>query len=788
VHDRDIDHDGADRTTRRDSAPRDRVGSPTMTSLRRRSAFLLVFALPALARCSSAGSTDTTSSSGQTGGGGGALTSSSSSGSGGGTLTSSSSGSGGGISTGCQSGIICGDGQCCATGDECVISACLPACATHVRCGADNSKCCADGELCLGETCVAATTPCLDYSDCADGEFCEPTLGKCAPQAPGAPICEFKPPVGPLTPAIEWQWTDSPIKPLAVQVINTPLVIDLENDGMPDVVIVTSQDYDQNGIAYVRALNGKDGTEKWPATADVYNDAYRVNSRGTPAAADLDGDGKIEIVTPRSGGGLIAFNHDGSFRWFSTQKDGTTPWTTVLDSAAVAIADLDADGHPEIVVGGVVFDANGKLIADGGAKAGGNSTSYGTVSIVADVDGDGLQEIVTGHSAFGVDAAGVHMLWDNGQSDGYPAIADLDGDGMPEIVVVYSGGVRVQDAATGQVRATLPFPAGVQGAGGPPTIADFDADGKPDFSTAGGNAYMVFKYTPGTPGSISVLWQSPTQDLSSNRTGSSVFDFQGDGSAEVVYGDECFFRIYSGKDGAVLFQTPSSSATIHEYPVIADVDGDNNTEIVVVSNDLHHTNPQATCPLYSATDKARHGVFVYGDAADKWVRTRRIWNQHAYHLTNIAADGSVPHPEPMSWVAPQGLNNYRQSSQGAGVYNAPDLQVSLAAGLAGCPSKVHLDALVQNHGSLGVAAGVDVTFYAGVSPSGTLIATAKTTMSLLPGQYEVVSADYDVPASGAAETFYVVVDGDAGGVSAVSECLEDNNEASVDGVTCPQIH
>src|SRR5262249_54277486 len=196
------------------------------------------------------------------------------------------------------------------------------------------------------------------------------------------------------------------------------------NDGMPDVVIVTSQDYNQNGIAYVRALNGKDGTEKWPATADVYNDTYRVNSRGTPAAADLDGDGKIEIVTPRSGGGLIAFNHDGSFRWASTQKDGVTPWNTVLDSAAVAIADLDADGHPEVVVGGVVFDANGKLIADGGAKAGGNAASYGTVSIVADVDGDGLQEIVTGHSAFGVDQAGVHVLWDNGQSDGYPAIAD----------------------------------------------------------------------------------------------------------------------------------------------------------------------------------------------------------------------------------------------------------------------------------------------------------------------------------------------------------------------------
>jgi hypothetical protein len=757
---------------------------------RARTALLLVVAVPLLVHCGSGGGTSSTSSTHGTGGtGGGGASTSSSSGSGGMTSTSSS-GTGGGIGTGCASGIICGDGQCCATGDECVGSTCLPACATHVRCGADNATCCGADQLCLGDACSAATTPCLDYADCADNEFCEPTLGKCVPQVPGAPICEFKPPVGPLTPTIEWQWTGSTIQPAANQVINMPVVIDLENDGHPDVVIVTSADYNANGVAYLRALNGKDGTEKWPATADVYKTANMVNSRGTPAAADLDGDGMVEIVTPRSAGGLIAFNHDGSLRWTSTQKDGVTPWTTNLASGAVAIADLDADGHPEIIVGGVVFDANGKLIADGGVFAGSHDTSYGAVSIVADVDGDGKQEILTGHSAFDVDAAGIHMVWDNGQSDGYPAIADLDGDGQPEIVVVTSSKVRVQSAATGQVLATLPFPTGITGAGGPPTIADFDGDGKPDFSTAGGNAYMVFRYVPGTPASIQLVWKSTTQDLSSNRTGSSVFDFQGDGSAEVVYGDECFFRIYSGKDGTVLFQTPSSSATIHEYPVIADVDGDNNTEIVVVSNDLHHVGPSptTTCPTYTANDKPRHGVFVYGDAADKWVRTRRIWNQHAYHLTNIGADGSVPHPEPVSWVGPQGLNNYRQSSQGAGVYNAPDLQVSLAAGLAGCPGKVHLDATVQNHGSLGVAAGVNVTFYASATPGGTPIATVQTTMALLPGQFEIVSTDYDVPTTGAATAFSVVVDGDAQGMGAVSECLEDNNTASVGSVTCPMVH
>jgi hypothetical protein len=753
-------------------------------ALSARSRLCLLTSLTLVWSCSSgAGTTGGHGGSTASSGAGASASHAASSGSGGGGgATSTGAGTGGGINPGCASGIICGDGACCAVGDECVSTACLPGCATHVRCGADNGLCCGADELCLGDTCVAAMGACLDYSDCADGEFCEPTLGKCVPEPMGN-ICEYKPPTAALTPTIEWSWTGSAIQPLAVQVINMPVVVDLDKDGTPDVIIVTSADYTATHAGYLRALNGKGGAEKWTDPAlDVYNPMYAVNPRGTPAAGDLDGLGDVEIVTTRASGGLIAFNHDGSRRWTSTQKDGVTPYTTGFASGTVAMADLDGDGQVYVVVGGVVFDAGGKLIADNGAFAGSHDTSYGAVSIIADVDGNGHQEIVTGHAAY--DQRGTHLLWDNGQTDGYPAIADLDGDGKPEIVVVSAGHVRVEDAATGAVLATAPFPAGVGGAGGPPTIADFNGDGKPDFSTAGGNGYMVFTYDgAAVPKTISLLWSSVTQDLSSNRTGSSVFDFQGDGAAEVVYGDECFFRIYSGKDGAVLFQTPSSSATIHEYPVVVDVDADNQTEVLVVSND--YTSP--SCPLYGPNDKPRHGLFVYGDANDNWVRTRRIWNQHAYHVTNVGADGSVPNPESPSWINPPGLNNYRQSSQGAGVFNAPDLQASLSADLGGCPTKLHLEALVQNHGSLGVAAGVAVTFYAGAAP-GTLILATATTKALLPGQYEVVSADYMVPSSAAAASFYVVVDGDAGGLGAVNECLEDNNQATVDGVSCPQIH
>ncbi|MDI3292163.1 VCBS repeat-containing protein [Polyangium sp. 15x6] len=689
-------------------------------------------------------------------------------------------GAGGVFVPGCPSGIVCGAGDCCAVGSECVIDACLPACATNVRCGADLSVCCGQGEVCVADKCEKTGGNCLDWADCAEGEFCESTLGVCLPQPPpGSATCEYKPPPGPLTPVLEWSWTESTIFPEFRQVINMPVVVDLENDGTPDVVIVTSNNFNANQTAYLRALNGKDGVEKWGANVDVYADANRVQPRVTPAAADIDGDGFVEIVTGKAGGGLIAFEHDGKVKWTSKQTDGTTAWNVSIDSATVAIADLEGDGKPEIVVGGAVFDAAGVLRFNGGAFFGANTGTYGAVSIIADLDGAMPQEIVSGKKALRADGT---TYWEQAALiDGYPAIADLDLDGKPELVVVAQGTVRVQSPTTGAVIASVAMPG--NGLGGPPTIADFDDDGFPEIAAANGTAYSVFEFEAGETATLSVKWQKTTQDGSSNRTGSSVFDFQGDGAAEVVYNDECYFRVYDGATGNTLYEEKNPSATIHEYPVVVDVDGDNNTEVVLAANDLFHLNGQNGCPY--GTNGLRHGVYVYGDAGDNWVRTRKIWNQHAYHLTNVNANGSVPSPEPASWVGPFGLNNYRQSNQGAGVFNAPDLQVSLEASLAPCTEGfVDLRAFVQNKGTDGVPPGVKVRFYRGDGPSGTFIGEATTTKALLPGQYELVTMQYKLQPSDIVMSFYVEVDKDEGGQSGLNECLEDNNGTTLGGVEC----
>jgi hypothetical protein len=331
------------------------------------------------------------------------------------------------------------------------------------------------------------------------------------------------------------------------------------------------------------------------------------------------------------------------------------------------------------------------------------------------------------------------------------------------------------------------------GRGGPPTISDFDGDGRPEIAAAGGSSYSVYDIArpgemvstpPGDPmpalGALYVRWSQATQDQSSNVTGSSVFDFQGDGIAEVVYADECYMRVYAGPDGALLLEEPNSTGTIHEYPLVVDVDADGNSEILVVANDSHSACDGIAGYSY------RRGVYVYGDQFDQWVRTRRVWNQHAYHVTNVSSSGLVPAAETDNWLDPT-LNNYRQNAQGAGVFNAPDLTVDLAVGVGDCfNGQLILIATVRNIGSIGVPAGVEVSLYDGTDATGMLIGTQTTPDPLLPGAQVQLQWPVPYPAGAGDLAFYVAVDGDGAAVEGeILECDESNNSAATETAACP---
>ncbi|MBK8264781.1 MAG: FG-GAP repeat protein [Nannocystis sp.] len=93
----------------------------------------------------------------------------------------------------------------------------------------------------------------------------------------------------------------------------------------------------------------------------------------------------------------------------------------------------------------------------------------------------------------------------------------------------------------------------------------------------------------------------------------------------------------------------SSSEFRISSPLIADIDSDGHADIVVSSNNYSGFN----CGGQKTT-----GVRVF--SAPRWTRTRKLWNQHAYSVTNIDNDGNVPATPVNNWTQP-GLNNFRQN-------------------------------------------------------------------------------------------------------------------------------
>ncbi|HEY8376714.1 MAG TPA: FG-GAP-like repeat-containing protein, partial [Nannocystis sp.] len=682
----------------------------------------------------------------------------------------------------CQGGTLCGQpAKCCPAGNECIADACLPVCESGVYCGQAND-CCAMGQVCSGAQCVTPGAPCQDSYDCEPGNYCEQTLGQCLPQ-PDPLTCEIIPSFDTLNVTLEWAWTEH-------EVLSTPAVADLDGDGVPEVVVnVTNYNVNDYLIGIIVVLDGATGVEKFRIEHEPLQGQFGSQGRSTIAVGDVSGDGRPDIVyAGRQANGkspIHAVDHTGKFLWTSHNAMNQTV-TTGVQNGGVTLANFDDDEQAEVVIGAVLIDHDGLVLwnlNNNGGIVGSPPDYLGGLAAVADVTGDGYPEIVTGKQAWSVDwtpgdppSVMVTELWNNNDgTDGWPAIADLDQNGTPEVILAASGKVRVLDGKTGKLWCGVD-PTGVAcemndalrtqpvsipggGRGGPPTVADFDGDGRPEIAVAGASQYVVFDLAregeeivkPAndpmpTPGAIYRRWSSATQDQSSNVTGSSVFDFQGDGAAEVTYNDECYARVYSGSDGKVLLQVENSSATIHEYPLVVDADADGNSEILMVATHVGACN----APGY----KQRKGVYLYGDAGDGWVPTRRVWTQHTYHVTNATSAGNVPVQEADNWTTP-GLNNYRQNVQGEGVFNAPDLTVELAIGLGFCPQQLELIATVRNEGALGVPAGVVVDFYEGQDASGTLLASTTTVGPLLPGGSEKVHLLVPAPAKDMTADYYV---------------------------------
>lgn len=754
----------------------------------------------------------------------------------------------------CAEDKVCGS-SCCAENEICDGGQCWLDCGGNERCTdeAGTDMCCGDGEICYFHECVTPGDPCTHNENCPDGYYCEPTLGRCLPVIPGGEDCTYEPPINPFTPAFQCSYNDPPegdLTPGHVQVFGL-IVVDFDFDDNPDTIrpsIVfntfpsASPYYHSPGV--LRIIDGLTCELQHSLNEDT---ADRTTPIAPPAAGDIDGDGRPEIVAVADPGGLLAFDYDPAERKFSRlwrsgtcNPDGTrTPDNTGGSDnwSGVSIHDLDDDGVPELIYSGALYDNNGCLL---GPTPGYLSYHKGLVSTVADVDEDGEPELVTGNGVYGYDPVLKDFFMEDyfhgtAGAQGRTAVADLmdiplssvTAEDPPEIAVIfYSGGTgqaRIQTIEGDVVFGPYTQPGG--GNGGPPTISDFDGDTLAEFAAAGDGSYTIYDpdCVPDPTGreggecasgsTNGILWTQPSQDHSSNVTGSSIFDFEGDGKAEAIYSDECFTRVYDGTTGDVIWSVASQSGTAYEYPVIADVDGDFHTEIVIGINNYVDMGCPAGDPIFegepcdgdedcigfglSCIDSAcragfrgdEHGIYVYSDIEDRWVNSRPIWNQHAYYVTNVYDDGTIPAASAVerNWEI-ENLNNFRQNILREGLFNAPDIvAIDPGADPSACPARYTLHVWVLNQGSAGVAAGIPVGFYLVGDPD-ELIGAAYTERSLLPGMSERVSIEWDVPADMDALIdfdFYAIADdASAGEEVAIHECIEDNNTSETCHVHC----
>ena len=521
--------------------------------------------------------------------------------------------------------------------------------------------------------------------------------------------CVTEPQQGMFNPIVEWHKDTWAMGPAAKASYTTPVVVQvsddngdgkIDGDDMPDVIIVTFSASE----AWLRAVSG-DGSKE---LVSVLNN--NLSSNTTLAAGDIDGDGVVEIVAKGGDQKIYAYEHDGTLKWTSASLGNNTG---IYDSA-VSISDMNGDGSPELICGRVILDNNGVIIGTGKYGLGRPSDNMNgsvSMSFAVDVDADGEQEVVVGNALYNIAGA---EKWYNALSDGYPAIVDLELDGQPEIIVVSTSKIRTQRHVDGAVVWDVAVPGG---RGGPPTVADFDGDGMPEIGVAAASKYTVFD-TDGT-----VLWTATTQDASSAITGSSVYDFEGDGVADVVYADEINLYVFSGNDGTVKLKfTPHNSGTRVEMPIIADLDGDDQVEIAFVSAANDFGNYQ--------------GLTVLGDKDQSWRPGRKIWNQHAYHITNVADDGTIPKAAALNWLT---YNNFRSGDLSANDgLAAPDLvMITPESCVSGCSGPDQLGLWVQlgNVGAAPLTAGADVEVYGTKLGVESLVTSVPFVDILDPGEY-----------------------------------------------------